>query len=87
MQWLIALGVFVIGLGLTVWAVSAGKKSPRPPGGGAVGAFVSGLAEALDPRVAQIAQENEKRLEMEGEEDAGDPLPPADALPRTTQFP
>lgn len=70
MEWLIALGVFVVGIGLVALAVST-KKTPRS--GGAIGAFATGLAEALDPRAALIAQENEKRLEMEGEEDSGDP--------------
>lgn len=70
MEWLIALGAFVVGMGLVVLAVST-KKSSRPSG--AIGAFTIGLAEALDPHAALIAQENEKRLEMEGEEDAGDP--------------
>jgi hypothetical protein len=70
MQWLIALGVFVAGLGLVALAVST-KKTSRP--GGGIGAFASGLAEALDPNAALIALENEKRLEMEGEEDSGDP--------------
>jgi hypothetical protein len=73
MQWLIALGVFVVGIGLTVWAVSSGKKSPRPLGGGVIAALGTALEEAFDRRGAQIALENEKRLEMEGEEDSGDP--------------
>ena len=70
MEWLIAIGAFVAGMGLVVLAVST-KKSSRPRG--AAGMFVSGLAEALDPHAALIAQENEKRLQMEGEEDNGDP--------------
>ena len=73
MEWLVALGVFVVGLGLTVWAVRSGKNSPRPRGGGMIGAFGAGLEEAFDRRGALIAKENEKRLEMEGEEDSGDP--------------
>ena len=70
MEWLIALGALVAGMGLVVLAVST-KKSSRPRG--AAGAFVTGLAEALDPAAAQIALENEKRLAMEGEEDNGAP--------------
>ena len=73
MEWLIALGVFVAGIGLTALAVRSSKKSPRPRGGGAIGAFGAGFEEALDRRGALIAQENEKRLEMEGEEESGDP--------------
>jgi hypothetical protein len=72
-QWLIALGVFVAGLGLLVLAVRAGKNSPRPKGGGAIGAFGAGLEEAFDRRGAMILEENQKRLEMEGEEEGGDP--------------
>ena len=73
MQWLIALGVFLVGIGLTAWAVSSSKNSPRPRGGGVITALGTALEEAFDRRGAQIALENEKRLEMEGEEDNGDP--------------
>lgn len=73
MEWLVALGVFVLGIGLTAWAVRSSKNSPRPAGGGVTAALGSALEEAFDRRGAQIAQENEKRLEMEGEEDNGDP--------------
>jgi hypothetical protein len=73
MQWLIALGVFVAGLGLLVLAVRSSKKSPRPSGGGAIGAFASGFEEAFDRRGAIIVEETEKRLEMEGEEESGAP--------------
>jgi len=72
-QWLIALGVFLVGIGLTAWAVSSSKNSPRPRGGGVIAALGTALEEAFDRRGAQIALENEKRLEMEGEEDNGDP--------------
>ena len=73
MQWLIALGVFVVGLGLLVLAVRSSKKSPRPRGGGMIGAFGAGFDEAFDRRGALIAEQSEKRLEMEGEDDSGDP--------------
>lgn len=81
MEWLIALGVLVAGIGLTAWAVSSSKNSPRPRGGGVIAALGNAFEEAFDRRGAQIAQENEKRLEMEGEEDSGDPPSPGEASP------
>lgn len=71
MEWLIALTVFFVGIGLVALTVRSKKGSL--PGGGAIGAFGAGLEEAFDRRGALIAQENEKRLEMEGEEESGDP--------------
>ena len=53
--------------------MSSSKNSPRPRGRGVIAALGTALEEAFDRRGAQIALENEKRLEMEGEEDNGDP--------------
>lgn len=43
---------------------------------GVAGSFFSGLAEVHDPTAAMIALENEKRANMQGEEDDGDPPDP-----------
>lgn len=72
MEWLAALGVIVAALVLLPWWLATHSDVERK-GGGLANDFMSGLAEQLDPTAAMIANENEKRLAMEGEQDSGDP--------------
>ncbi|MBO9498010.1 MAG: hypothetical protein J7496_03090 [Novosphingobium sp.] len=75
MQWIIAAAVLIAGLGGMFLLVGTDGNSMRGRGGIA-GSFLSGFAEAQDPTAALIALENEKRANMQGEEDDGDPPDP-----------
>lgn len=75
MQWIVAAGILLIGLAGIFLLVGTNGNSMKGRGGIA-GSFLSGLAEVHDPTAAMVALENEKRANMEGEEDDGDPPNP-----------
>ena len=75
MEWLIAGIVLLVALTALPWWLATSSNSARR-GGGALGGFMAGLADQLDPRAALIREENEKRAAMESEEDSGDPPAP-----------
>jgi hypothetical protein len=72
MEWLITGLLIAAGAILLPWWIAT-HSDPGRKGGGLANDFMSGLAEQLDPRAALIASENEKRLEIEGEQDSGAP--------------
>ena len=72
MEWLIAAILLLAALTVLPWWLATGSN-PARRGGGALGGFMTGLAEQLDPRAALIREENEKRAALEAEEDCGDP--------------
>jgi hypothetical protein len=72
MEWAIAAVVLVAAVTVLPWWLATGSRTRRR-GGGALGGFMTGLAQQLDPRAALIREENEKRAAMEGDEDSGDP--------------
>jgi hypothetical protein len=73
MQWLVAALILLAGLAGMFFIVRSDTSTRRKS---AAGSFFTGLAEAIDPNAAMIAAENEKRANMEGEEDSGDPPNP-----------
>lgn len=70
MDWLVALLLLLAGLAGIFLLVRSDNSGRRK---GATGSFFTGMFEAIDPNAAMIATENEKRANMEGEEDDGDP--------------
>ena len=70
MDWLVALLLLLAGLGGIFLLVRGDKSGHRKS---AAGSFFTGMFEAIDPNAAMIALENEKRANMEGEEEGGDP--------------
>jgi len=72
MEWAIAAIMLLAAVTVLPWWLATGSNAGRK-GGGALGGFMTGLAEQFDPRAALIREENEKRAAMEGEEDSGDP--------------
>ncbi len=75
MDWIIALAILLLaGLVGHVAVIARSDGSARRKG--VAGSFFTGLAEAIDPNAAMIALENEKRANMEGEEDNGDDKDP-----------
>lgn len=74
MQWIVAIGILLAGLVGMFFIVRSDNSARRKS---AAGSFFTGIAEAIDPNAAMIATENEKRANMEGEEDSGDPPNPS----------
>jgi hypothetical protein len=72
MEWLVAGTMVLAAVTVLPWWLATSSR-PERRGSGALGGFLTGLAEQLDPRAALIREENEKRAAMEGEEDSGDP--------------
>ncbi|WEK47748.1 MAG: hypothetical protein P0Y56_05495 [Candidatus Andeanibacterium colombiense] len=79
MQWIVAGIILLVGLAGMFMLVSSGTATRRK---GAAASFFTGVAEVFDPGAAMIALENEKRANMLGEKEDGDPPDPSDPTRR-----
>jgi hypothetical protein len=73
MQWIVAGIILLVGIVGMFLLISSGATSRR---NGPAASFMSGMAEVFDPGAAMIALENEKRANMLGEQEDGDPPEP-----------
>lgn len=70
MDWIIS-AILVLATAIVLPMMLASGKRKGLPGSAMTGIAV-GLAEVFDPKAAMIAEESEKRADMEGEDESGD---------------